>query len=234
MNPAAIAHAVYFGVLKPALALRPGNRVPRPELGRLTHYRHLIGNGLAASFLSLLVLPTLALENAFAFGGFSFTIQLGPPTWLSVAIGVSVCVPVTGWDLYSTRRRLLLGHTAAILQAPASTRERAMWMAVSVVTGVGEEITWRLVQPLAVLAATGNPALSLLGSIIPFGLGHLHSGVSWSLTTMGIAALYHALAVLLPGGLYVAMAVHFLQNAVVGFAGRRLSGMAGMTKAERT
>lgn len=98
---------------------------------------------------------------------------------------------------------------------PRTGVERALWVAVSLAAGVGEEIAYRgaLFGLLASLLGGWWPAA--LVSAAAFGLGHIVQGWRTAVIVFAIAVGFQGL-VWLTGSLYTAMAVHFLYDLVTG------------------
>ncbi len=93
--------------------------------------------------------------------------------------------------------------------------ERCWWIALSVVAGLTEEVTWRGVQPELIARLTGEPLVGVLTSAVAFGVGHVDQGRRWALASSGIAVLLHIL-VWLTGSLWVAIVVHVAVNVTTG------------------
>jgi membrane protease YdiL (CAAX protease family) len=104
---------------------------------------------------------------------------------------------------------------------PANAPERAWWLAVALLAGVGEEITWRGVQAALAGALTGNFGIAALLCSISFALTHIVQG--WkSVALIVIFALGFHTLVWLAGSLYVAMAVHVAYDITAGISYGRL------------
>jgi membrane protease YdiL (CAAX protease family) len=104
---------------------------------------------------------------------------------------------------------------------PANSRERAWWMAVSIVAGVGEEISWRGAQAALVGILTGDFWIAAILCSISFGLTHAVQG--WkSIAIIAVFALGFHTLVWLGGSLYVAMAVHVAYDVTAGISYGRL------------
>jgi membrane protease YdiL (CAAX protease family) len=99
--------------------------------------------------------------------------------------------------------------------------EREWWIAVSVLAGVGEEITWRGVQAALASVLTGGFWAAALVCSISFGLTHIVQGWKSSAIIFVFALGFHAL-VWLGESLYVAMAVHVAYDITAGVGYGRL------------
>lgn len=117
---------------------------------------------------------------------------------------------------------------------PANATERAWWIAVSVLAGIGEEITWRGVQAALVGALTGSFWIAAVICAISFGFAHFIQGWRSTAVIVVFALGFHAL-VWLGGSLYVAMVVHVAYDLTAGVSygklGRKLGYALGGEKA---
>jgi membrane protease YdiL (CAAX protease family) len=98
---------------------------------------------------------------------------------------------------------------------PANATERAWWIAVSVLAGVGEEITWRGVQTSLLRTFTGSLVLAIVLCAAQFGLSHAIQGWKSASVVTAFALGFHGL-VLLSGSLLPAMAVHVVYDLTAG------------------
>jgi membrane protease YdiL (CAAX protease family) len=124
-------------------------------------------------------------------------------------------------------RRAVERRTRVVhLFMPDTAAERAWWLAVSILAGVGEEITWRGVQTALLSALMGSYLLGALLSAVSFGLAHFIQG--WrSAVVITIFALGFQTIVWLSGSLYVAMAVHVAYDMTAGLSYARLGRELG-------
>jgi membrane protease YdiL (CAAX protease family) len=104
---------------------------------------------------------------------------------------------------------------------PANAVERAWWIAVAVLAGISEEITWRGVQTALLSNLTGRLWIGAIICSISFGLGHMVQGWKSSAIIVFFALGFQAL-VWLSGSLYVAMAVHMAYDITAGLTYGRL------------
>src|SRR6185436_18860320 len=104
------------------------------------------------------------------------------------------------------------------------------WIAVSLLAGIGEEITWRGVQTGLLAAATGSYGVATILSALSFGGAHMIQG--WrSASVIVVFALGFQALVWLTGSLYVAMAVHVVYDITAGIAYGRLGRELGFSPA---
>ncbi len=113
------------------------------------------------------------------------------------------------------------------LFAPATRRERRMWVALSLSAGIGEELVWRGVLPALIAAVTGSLAIGIGLSLVSFALAHAIQGLRSVLAIAAIAGAFHAL-VFISGSLYVAMVVHFVYDVIAGFSYARFARDLGL------
>jgi len=114
------------------------------------------------------------------------------------------------------RRSMEEGKATWRLFAPASPRERRMWILLSLSAGIGEELVWRGVLPALLSRLTGSLAVAIVLSVLSFSIAHAIQGLRSVLAIAAFAVAFHAL-VFLSGSLYVAMTVHFVYDVIAGF-----------------
>jgi len=78
---------------------------------------------------------------------------------------------------------------AATPMVARDSRERAWGTILSLAAGAGEELVFRLVLPVALLALTHSLPAALIVSIIMFGIGHIYQGLSGVILTSATGAL---------------------------------------------
>ena len=101
---------------------------------------------------------------------------------------------------------------------PRTTPERMIWVFRSMVAAVGEEVFYRAVLFKILLWWTGDYWLSAAISAMAFALGHSATELVIIFETYFVAIGLQWL-VEISGGLYLAIAVHFLHNVIVGILG---------------
>jgi len=144
----------------------------------------------------------------------------------AVLAGVAFYAVAVGWMRPRWRRAVEKRARVVHLFMPATGEERAWWIAVSVLAGIGEEITWRGVQAALLFALTGNLWAAALLSSLSFGMAHIVQGWRSSAVIVVFALAFHVL-VGLAGSLYVAMAVHVVYDITAGIHYGRLGRELG-------
>jgi len=99
---------------------------------------------------------------------------------------------------------------------PHAAQERFLWVPVSLVSGIGEEIVFRAVLFGLLYGMTGHFWVAAIASAVFFALMHLAQGSLTNIVGLFFVALGLQWLVKISGGLYVAIAVHFLQNLING------------------
>ena len=133
-------HLVVFGLLLPALVLRDtrafANRTtPLPE--RVAHFRS------TAVTLALFTAMSLIVAGVERMSMFAAGVP-HPLRGLSAGVGMYVAAVLVMRPMW--RKAVARGPRVVHLFLAGTREERAWWLAVSLLAGLGEEITWRGVQ----------------------------------------------------------------------------------------
>jgi membrane protease YdiL (CAAX protease family) len=219
INAAGWAHLGYFGVVLPLMAILERKKVLGTEgalPNRLRYFQKTAFHLALFTTMSLLVarVQWIAL----------FPRSLPPPS--AIAAGVVAYAAAVAYMRPNWRRAVERRARVVHLFMPANAVERAWWIAVSVLAGVGEEITWRGVQAALVGALTGSFWVAALVCSISFGLLHIIQGWRSAALIVVFALGFHAL-VWLGGSLYVAMVVHVVYDITAGISYGRLGRELG-------
>jgi membrane protease YdiL (CAAX protease family) len=205
---------VYFGVLLPALAVQQRKKLlptDQPLPNRLRYFQK--------TAFGLATLATLSLVVAKVQRLAIFPRSLPPKS--AVIAGVAVFATAVAYMRPRWRRAVERKARVVHLYMPANAMERAWWIAVAVLAGVGEEITWRGVQAALVGVITADYWVAALFCSASFGLVHAIQG--WrSVIVIVVFALGFHMLVWLAGSLYVAMAVHVAYDITAGISYGRL------------
>lgn len=101
------------------------------------------------------------------------------------------------------------------LFSPRDGIERTLWLAIALMAGIGEEITYRGVMYTLLLRWTGSVDIAAWLCAGAFALSHMTQGWKSAVVILVFALVFQGL-VLTTGTLYVAMVVHFLCDATAG------------------
>jgi membrane protease YdiL (CAAX protease family) len=236
-----IPHLLYFGVQRPYEAWRSRHACSRAErhsriVAATLHATVVQLATLGANSLAMLVILWM-FSSRDRLGGYVFVFGhavssargvwsgLFPLQWPSVGAwlyGALAYVVMVGIDLPFSRRCIERGERHSHFSMPQTRSERLWWIGLSVAAGVGEELTWRGVQPELIAQITGAlwPAVLLvLRDLRPWSY---QPGWRWAMVAGAFGLLFHAL-VWLTGSLYVAIVVHVAVNVTVGL----YSGVVG-------
>lgn len=220
LTPLGWYHLVSFGVLVPILAYRQRRRnvaAGRPTGPRIRHYRGGVLTLLLFGAFSIVV----ANQQKLALWAWP-----ARRPWLSLlaAVGTYV-VMVTAmrprWRAAVERRTPHLYYFM-----PGTPVERLWWVAISVLAGISEEITWRGVQPPLVACLTGSPAVGVAVTAVSFGAAHAVQGRRSAAVIVLFALAFQSL-VWLSGSLFPAMAVHAAYDITAGLVYGRLGRELG-------
>ena len=124
---------------------------------------------------------------------------------LGLMIGGAVGALLSRWR----GRAFALGNVSAVL--PRHGSELGWAALLALVSGVSEELFFRLLLPLAVAGVSGSGLLGFTVATLLFGLAHRYQGWSGMLATSAAGALLAAVY-LASGAIWVAAALHALLN----------------------
>jgi membrane protease YdiL (CAAX protease family) len=214
LNLAGWFHLGYFGVFLPALVILHRKKLisrDQPLPNRLRHFQKTALELATFATVSLLVARVQRIPL--------FPQALPPLS--AVIVGATLYAAAVAFMRPRWRRAVERQARVVHLFMPSNAAERAWWITVAVLAGVGEEITWRGVQAALLVVLTGNVGIAALLCSTSFGLTHIIQG--WkSAALIVVFALGFHLLVWLAGSLYVAMAVHVAYDITVGLSYGRL------------
>jgi membrane protease YdiL (CAAX protease family) len=224
MHPVGAIHVLFFGIALPGLVLRAhrrmqGGKQPLPD--RLVHFKS------TSAQLVLFTLVSLLVAKAEWIDLFAFDAARLP---LGLAAGAALYAAAVAYMRPRWRRAVERRAPIVHLFMPIDARERSWWLLVSVIAGIGEEITWRGVQTQLLAPLAGGYLAAAVLSAISFGLAHGVQG--WrSSAVIAVFALGFQAVVFVSGGLYVAMLVHVAYDVTAGLAYGRLGRELGYAPA---
>ena len=202
-------HLVFFGLYVPLIAFWAHRRMATGAKGVPDPKKHF-----PRATLELGMLMTISIVTAYVTGidllAFDRSRLLPGLAAGAAMYAAAVCFMRPRW-----RRAVEKKAPIVRLFMPRDASERAWWIAVSVLAGIGEEITWRGVQTQLLLPHAGGYALAALLSAISFGGAHFLQG--WrSCVVIVFFALGFQAVVWTSGSLFVAMAVHVAYDVTAG------------------
>jgi membrane protease YdiL (CAAX protease family) len=219
INTAGWAHLGYFGLVLPTLGLFSRKRLLAARKGAPNRLRHFQVTSINLAVFTMFSLLVAGVQRIRLF-------PAAPPPLAAIAAGVAMYATMV--LLFRPRWRKAVEKRSPVVHffMPSNTVERAWWISVSFLAGIGEEITWRGVQAALLGALTGGFWLAALLSAVSFGMTHIVQGWRSAVIIAGIAIGFHVL-VWLAGSLYVAMVVHVLYDLTAGIAYGRLGRELG-------
>jgi membrane protease YdiL (CAAX protease family) len=213
-------HLLFFGVLLQILVFRAHRKIEggtRPIPDRAKHFRGATLEGLMFMSVSIAVASVTRIDlfsidpsrlGRGALAGaamYAAAVLYMRPRWKRA---VERCAPIVS------------------LYMPRNASERAWWILVSLIAGIGEEITWRGVQTQLLVPIVGSYLVATILCAISFGLAHFIQG--WrSVVVVVVFALGFQSVVWASGSLYVAMLVHVAYDITAGLSYGRLGRKLG-------
>jgi len=220
LNAVGWYHLVVFGAVIPYLAFRSSRHLANPNLPPLDRMRHF-----RTTAAMLLLFAAFSLMTAWRLG-----LNLFPPLTRETALAIPVALALLVVSVVAMRpmwRRAVIKRKRVVhLFMPANATERAWWIAVALLAGISEEITWRGVQIALLVPLVKSAFVAMLVTSILFGLAHMTQGWKSSGLIALFATAFHSL-VWLSGSLYVAMFVHAAYDVIAGITYGRLGRELG-------
>jgi len=207
MSASAIYFLLIIGVFIPYLSIRTARVFARGtiEISRTKMWMKTI----FIQFILLVVALIVARNNYIQL----FTrpkIKAGELLAAMLILLVAAGTAVPRWHLASEERRRRLYKLV-----PQKASDLWIWLLISLVAGVCEEIIYRGITFSILYWWLGSWWLAAIISAIAFALAHWVQGWKSALTIF-VLALSLQLLVWLSGTLYLAMAVHFIYDVVAG------------------
>jgi len=203
---AGIYHLVFFGLLLPWSAVKSARRLKdRPYPPRRKYFLMVIAQQGFFLLLSAFIARMEWIEIwERPHGRYSYMIAVAVLLTL-----IAVMIPHWRKAVEERKRRVYLFMAR-------DNRERALWVVISLLAGVGEEITYRGVMFVLLWRVTGHEWLAALASAVVFGVSHYLQG--WkSVALIAAFALIFQAIYFLSGSLLLPMAMHFLYDVTAGF-----------------
>jgi membrane protease YdiL (CAAX protease family) len=167
----------------------------------------------------LMVLPLVLIVPGLGWSAQTLGLQAPSMLWLAVACAVVLLVPIYLQVFYIRRvagstdgREQLRKRMAGPLHMlPRTSRERGLWILLSLTAGFCEELLYRGFMPafLVHIFPHVNLFFAIIIASVLFGIGHVYQKLVGVLGT-GALGLVFGLFYLLTGSLFVPMIVHAL------------------------
>jgi membrane protease YdiL (CAAX protease family) len=199
-------HLVFFCLLLPWAAVRSARKMetrpypPRQKFFVAVLLQHLFFMGIT---LVVAWLENIRLTNPPPNVTFSVMVAA-----IFLLLMIVLMLPRWKQNVASRERK-------AYLFMPRGATERTLWVLISLLAGIGEEIIYRGVMWILLTRLTGSLWIAAVISSVVFAFSHFIQGWTSVLAIFGFALSFH-LAVWLTGSLIPAMAVHFLYDLTAG------------------
>ncbi len=203
---AGIYHLVFFGLLMPWSAVKSARRLKdRSYPPRRKYFLMVIAQQAFFVFLSSFVAAIEWIE-----------IWTRPRNGYSYLIAVAVLLALIAVMIPHWRKAVEKRERRVYLFMARDNRERALWVAISLLAGIGEEITYRGVMFMLLWRLTGLDWLAALIAAAVFGFSHYLQGWKNVFLIVGFALIFQGVYYL-SGSLLLPMAMHFLYDLTAGF-----------------
>ncbi|MAK60562.1 MAG: hypothetical protein CMK09_06260 [Ponticaulis sp.] len=171
----------------------------------------LIGLFLLGQLDAILVFPDILRTPLLSLVG-SWGISETGLYWIGlgvVGVFLLAMVVLTILPMFMSLEDLPEDGVFAML--PRNRKEMAWTAALSVNAGIGEEILFRVLLPIAVVVATGSLPLAIVAGVLLFGIAHGYQGVAGVISTSMIGLVFMVIY-LATGALWLVMLLHVLTD----------------------
>lgn len=223
LNPAGWMHLIFMGVVVPLGALRSRRLIvgsadrPAPPLDRIHHFRNTLVSLSVFGLVSVLT----ATSQGIALLRFDAVASLKAAPVAALAYGAAVLYMRPRW-----RRAVEKKGRLAHLFMPQNHTERTYWVAVSILAGVTEEITWRGVQSVLLNALIGDALVATAACAVLFGAAHAVQGWRSAALIVVFALAFQGL-VWLSGSLFLSIVTHIAYDITAGLTYGKLGTELG-------
>lgn len=221
LDPVAAAFLLAVGVFIPFVSLRAHARLSR---GQAMPARRNLHRG---TLISLSLLTAFALWAAHRVQMRLFPEPRPDLTLISVTGAAVVGLWIVGAVRWRRRTQSPETRRRLVALLPRSGTDFAMWVALCVAAGVGEEIIYRAVLFGVLEFLTGSWPVAAVLTALCFGLAHATQGWGSIAITFVISLLAQWL-VLRAGDLYLAMGAHFTYDLGAGIMYAAMARRAGL------
>lgn len=216
VGPVGLFFLLFFGAAIPVRAYIARDRLTRMRPTRRRLY--------ASTLVQLSVFLILA-----ALTGRAEDVDLwrGPERWpqATVLALLFLVVMVRGARL-AGRAAIERRDPKAYVMMPSGRGEASLWIALSLLAGVAEEVVYRGVFAELGVRLTGSTGLAWSAAVAAFAVAHANQGMKSMMAIAGYAVLAHLL-VDYSGSLLHVVVLHAAFDAIVGFEYARLGRQLG-------
>ena len=208
VGTAGYAHIFLFCILLPIVAVRSAKKLElMPYPPRLRFYFSVVPQHIFFIAISVAVAYYEFIPLHFA------SLDIKKSIWLSALLLLAM-VPVmsTRW-----RKSVIDREKKAFLFMPHGKKEKVLWLVISTLAGIGEEITYRGVMWILLSRLTGSYWGAALIASAVFALSHYMQGWKSIGAIMLFALVFHVL-VWYTGSLIEAIVVHTVYDMIAGLA----------------
>lgn len=202
---AGIYHLVFFGLLLPWSAVKSARRLEQQAYPpRRKYFLFVIGQQLFFLLVSLLVAQ------------FEWLPLATPPKnlWsLVLAAAILLTLIAVMWPRW--RSAVEKRERRVYLFMSGDGVDKALWVLISLLAGIGEEVTYRGVMFLLLWQLTGSALAAALIAAAVFGVSHYVQGWKSAALIGGFALVFHGLY-WISGSLLAPILVHFIYDVTAG------------------
>jgi len=177
-----------------------------PAIPKTKQYRLSMIN---LSYITILAILTAYLNGMPVFGSIYIDHRISLIALGFLALNMSLIEPLE-WKYISDEIKQRYGD-----YSPSTTNERFAWIPFSLIIAISEEILYRAVLFGIFYQLTDNYWIAGLISAALFAIAHWKYGLT-ALPSAFLVGLGLQYLVYISGGLYIAIAIHFIHNLVNG------------------
>ncbi len=202
---AGLYHLAFFGLLLPWSAIKSARRLrENPYPPRRKYFLFVIGQQVFFLLLSLFV-ARVEWIRVFTW----------PENLWSFALAAGVLLALIAVMLPRWRKAVEKRERRVYLFMSGEGKDRVLWVLISLLAGVGEELSYRCVMFVLLWRGTGSGIAAALLSAAVFGISHIVQGWQSALVIGGFALVFQGLY-WLSGSLLAPMLVHFIYDVTAG------------------
>ena len=202
---AGIYHLVFFGLMLPWSAVKSARRLEKqPYPPRRKFFLFVIGQQAFFLLVSLIVAQ------------FEWLPLATPPKNLwSFGVAALILLTLIVVMLPRWRKAVEKRERRVYLFMSGDGMNKALWVLISLLAGIGEEVTYRGVMFLLLWQLTGSALAAALIAAVVFGVSHYMQGWKSAALIAGFALVFQGLY-WISGSLLAPILVHFLYDVTAG------------------